>query len=60
MVFREGRCGEGTDPLRRVVEDASTIGAGTREEASSRPSKCGFASLAGEIVWQPRRRAAEF
>jgi hypothetical protein len=26
MPFREGRCGEGTDPLRRVVEDASIIG----------------------------------
>jgi len=23
MAFREGRCGEGTDPLRRVMEDAA-------------------------------------
>lgn len=26
MVFREGRCGEGTSPLRWVAEDASIIG----------------------------------
>jgi len=25
MHAREGRCGEGTDPLRRVTEDAGTI-----------------------------------
>jgi hypothetical protein len=30
----EGRCGEGTDPLRRVTEDAGCIG-GWREETPS-------------------------
>jgi hypothetical protein len=25
MLFREGSCGEGTNPLRRVVEDVGTI-----------------------------------
>ena len=26
MAFREGRCGEGMAPLRRVAEDASIVG----------------------------------
>jgi len=36
MVFREGRCGEGTDPLGWVMEDSGTSVAEIREGAPSR------------------------
>jgi len=46
QAIREGRCGEGTAPLRRVAEDCK---AGRRQGGNFRPTKTAFRK-SGSIV----------
>ena len=44
--IREGRCGEGTDPLRRVAEDCN---AGRRQGGNLRPPKTALRKLEASL-----------